>query len=175
MCQVCSSRSFRGTVAKRRRARNDEGEGLPQHALSVRVADRRRRPPWMKPAMTATADLLHVRRNLTRLGSPNAEGPGLDHFPLSHNVALFFPCPISMSQLAAPSFHLVRRRFGAARAIFTRRRTASGRDKSSSCFDIHTSSACNSSGGKRVLTGVASTRGRPRNDFLALDIDLTIF
>jgi hypothetical protein len=66
-------------------------------------------------------------------------------------------------------------RFGAAaRACFTSWRTASGRDISSSCFDIHASNASNSSGGKRVLTGVASTRGRPLPLFLALDIDFTI-
>jgi hypothetical protein len=54
-------------------------------------------------------------------------------------------------------------------------RTASGRDSSSSCLDIQASSSLNSSGGKRVLTGVASIRGRPRKDFLALDINFMIF
>jgi len=75
--------------------------------------------------------------------------------------------------------HFVRPRFGAApvvlRAAFITRRTASGRDNSSSCLDIQVSSSLNSSGGKRVLTGVASIRGQPREYFLALDIDFTIF
>ena len=44
------------------------------------------------------------------------------------------------------------------------------------CPAIHASSARSSAGGKRVLTGVAPTRGRPRPllDFLALDIDFMI-
>jgi hypothetical protein len=58
----------------------------------------------------------------------------------------------------------------------TNLRIAAGRVKSGSfCFSIQASNAPNSVGGKRTLTGVASIRGRPLFDFLALDIDFMIF
>jgi len=69
-------------------------------------------------------------------------------------------------------------RFRDRRACSTNLRTASGREGfGAACPAIQASSARSSAGGKRVLTGVASTRGRPRPllDFLALDIDFMTF
>jgi hypothetical protein len=60
------------------------------------------------------------------------------------------------------------------KACSTSRRTASGRvGFGAGWLEIQASSARNSAGGKRVFTGTALIRGRPRPraDFLALGID----
>jgi len=77
--------------------------------------------------------------------------------------------------LARFKSHFYRPRF---KACSTSRRTASGREGFGAGRPaIQESSARSSAGGKRVLTGVASTRGRPRPllNFLALDIDFMSF
>jgi hypothetical protein len=61
--------------------------------------------------------------------------------------------------------------FGFLNALANSRLIASGRDGSSSCFAIHSSSGASSSGGSRTPTSVEPTGGRPIRFLLTESVD----